>query len=115
MIALINDIKEIKIVSNDKIDSVSLKGFELKLSKQNESIYYYKTNKEIQLNKDIFININENSTRLLIGEVTLTEEFEKRYRYDGNLGYIYNKEKTEFKLFTPVAKEVILVVDNVEY
>lgn len=32
-----------------------------------------------------------------------TKQFEERYRYDGELGAIYSKEKTIFRLFSPLA------------
>ena len=35
-----------------------------------------------------------------------TLDFEKMYCYDGELGYVYTKEKTIFKVWSPVAKKI---------
>lgn len=35
-----------------------------------------------------------------------SSEFEKKYRYDGELGAIYSKEYTIFRVFTPLSSEV---------
>lgn len=37
-----------------------------------------------------------------------SEAFEKEFRYDGELGAIYSKEKTVFRVFSPLASEVIV-------
>ncbi|PKK92567.1 MAG: type I pullulanase, partial [Tenericutes bacterium HGW-Tenericutes-6] len=52
---------------------------------------------------------------LEIGVVCVTKEFEKKFRYDGKLGVNYNQSYSTFSLFSPVAKEVYVVIDNQEY
>ena len=49
-----------------------------------------------------------NATTLRSGSVVRTKEFEERYRYDGPLGFEYSKEKTSFRIWSPVAKEIII-------
>ena len=39
-------------------------------------------------------------------------EFEKKYRYDGKLGLTYSKEKSTFRLFSPFASQIILVIQK---
>lgn len=39
-------------------------------------------------------------------------EFEKKYRYDGKLGLIYSKEKSTFRLFSPFASQIILIIQK---
>lgn len=43
-----------------------------------------------------------------ISFLAMTEAFEKRYRFDGQLGAVYSKERTTFRVFTPFATLVIL-------
>ncbi len=66
----------------------------------------------IFLNKHYDIVDNHGSrVELFSGEVVRSELFDELYYYDGNdLGFSYQKEKTTFKLWTPVAKEVNLIL-----
>lgn len=115
MRALIDNLKIIKITNQTNPDyKVSLKGYKLTYVETVGSDSYYETIKEIKLNEDLIVRTPDKDLKLEIGNVTLRREFEEKYRYDGQLGYIYSKERTEFKLFTPVAREVILVLDNEE-
>lgn len=43
-----------------------------------------------------------------ISFLAMTPAFEKRYRYDGRLGAIYDKEKTVFRVFSPFATTMVL-------
>lgn len=45
-----------------------------------------------------------------ISFMALTPEFEKKYRFDGQLGAIYTKEKTTFRVFSPFSVEISLHV-----
>ena len=48
---------------------------------------------------------------LYSGEVVRTELFDELFFYDGDdLGFTYTEEKTTFKLWTPVAKEVNIIL-----
>ncbi len=62
----------------------------------------------VKLNKDYTIyDESQNRSRLRSGKIVRTALFEMMYAYEGNdLGFTYSKEKTTFKLWTPVAKEV---------
>ena len=40
------------------------------------------------------------------------DEFEKKYRYDGPLGALYSKEKTEFRIFSPLSTKMFCEVFN---
>ena len=60
-------------------------------------------NYEIETADNYFIPID-------ISFITLTDAFEKKYRYDGKLGALYTKEATTFRLFTPLANRVILLL-----
>ena len=41
-----------------------------------------------------------------------TEEYQNAYHYDGDLGVIYTKEKSTFRLWSPVSEEVNLLLYN---
>lgn len=45
-----------------------------------------------------------------ISVLAISEEFDKRYRYDGILGSIYSKEKTSFRVFSPLAESIALII-----
>lgn len=63
----------------------------------------------VELNIDYYIeDENNNRCHLQSGNVVKTYEFEKRFQYDGPLGFEYSKNKTIFRIWTPVCKEVII-------
>lgn len=43
-----------------------------------------------------------------ISFLATTQEFEKQYRFDGQLGAIYSKEETTFRVFSPLSCEITL-------
>lgn len=64
---------------------------------------------ELELNKEyIIVDEFDNVSYLQSGKVVRTKEFEDKYYCDKPLGVIYSKEGSIFRLWTPVAKEVIL-------
>lgn len=82
----------------------------------NEKKYICSITEAINLNKDyvIFDDQNERSN-LRIGSITRSQMFEMLYCYDeSNLGFKYFDDHTEFRLWTPVAKEVELELINRE-
>lgn len=51
------------------------------------------------------------NTELYTGKIVRTELFDDIYYYDGDdLGHTYHKDKTTFKLWTPVAKSIELIL-----
>ena len=78
----------------------------------------YNVSSVLKTHIDYYIFINDDiQLHLNLGKITRTPLFEKKNYTDKTLGFIYNKEWTEFRLWTPTAKEVILVLPNlkVEY
>ena len=66
----------------------------------------------IELGRDYYVidKYNEMSY-LMLGYLCRTKEFNKRYTYDGDdLGSVYNDGKLTFKVWTPTATQVRLVV-----
>ena len=75
-----------------------------------ETKYTTEVNETIQLNESYYvIDENRRLSFLRIGKVVRTELFDMMYEYNGHdLGATYTKEKTVFKLWSPVAKEIEL-------
>ncbi|MBQ3253186.1 MAG: type I pullulanase [Acholeplasmatales bacterium] len=67
----------------------------------------------IQLYKEYIVSDEDNnSTILRSGSIIRTPQFEYLFRYDGPLGVEYTKEKSIFRIWSPVAKEIILELHN---
>lgn len=67
----------------------------------------------ICLHKDYEVDIDSRVTyNLTLGKITKTARFELDNYYDGPLGFEYKKEYTIFRVWTPVAKDLRLVLIN---
>ncbi len=68
-------------------------------------------NYKIKPGKDyrVFDSLNR-AYSLDVSYLASLDEFEKKYRYDGVLGSIYSKEKTEFRVFSPLATKVFCYI-----
>ncbi|MFI3604641.1 type I pullulanase [Vagococcus fluvialis] len=68
-------------------------------------------NEVIDLQKEYYI-VTENQDKIPVGlgGVVRTSEFDETYAYDGKLGALYSKEKTDFVLWAPTASQVELVL-----
>ena len=115
MRAYIEKYNLIKIVSNEIIHKVSMRGFKGVLTRVDDSVSFFKLDKPLTLHKDYSLFVNDYAIPLEIGLITTTEEFEKQNRYDGPLGSVYNKNHTDFYVWSPVAKEIRLVLDGKKY
>lgn len=75
-----------------------------------EMKYTTEVNETIALNESYYVSDEERRLSFLrIGKVVRTELFDMMYEYDKHdLGVTYTKEKTTFKLWSPVAKEIEL-------
>lgn len=92
----------------EKLEIVSVDRYE------NHTLYKTITPYEISLEKEYEIS-TENGLRIPmnIGSIIRTESFEKMYYYDGDdLGNTYTKEKTSFKLWSPVASRVMIDIKS---
>ena len=115
MKAFIYGLRLIRVESDEYIYDISLPNLVVTWFKNDGGNQFFKTNQDIEIHALGTIQINQSIVPLHIGLVTLSDEFDKKYRYDGPLGVIYTKAYTEFYLFTPVAREVHLVVDGKTY
>jgi pullulanase len=111
----IDDFNLIRIESDEFIYSIELENNKANWLKNEGINQYFITESDINLNQNDKITINHETFPLNIGLVTLTKAFEKRFRYDGPLGFVYSKESTSFYLFSPVAKQVYLMLEDQKY
>ena len=115
MRVFIDDFELLRIESNDYIYDISIENYQIYWSKNEGMNQYFKLDRPLDLHLCDKIRINHQMYPIEIGLVTLTDAFDKKFRYEGELGSIYTPEKTTFRVFTPVAKEVYVVISNQEY
>lgn len=119
MSAKIDSLNEVSFKVNSKLSK------DIKVSlKQNDKIINSKvtinddllsgkitTNEKLDITKGYTLNIDGyTSKETTLGKIYADEVFEKLYHFDGELGSIYSKNKTEFVLWAPTAKEVKLAL-----
>lgn len=105
----------LRIESDRYIHQIAIEDHQVKWLKNDGFNQYFVTERPIELHLRDTIEINGDFYPIEIGLVTLTKEFESRFRYDGKLGYDYSPSSTRFSLFSPVAKEVNVVIDDIVY
>ena len=115
MFSFIDDFNLIRVESLEEIKSVFIEGYTLKLKSVSNGISFYETMEAIDLHTASTIIINDNKYPLNIGLVTLSEEFERRYQSDLEMGAFIIDGKTTFRFFSPVVKEAYVIVNNNEY
>jgi pullulanase len=111
----IDDFKLIRIESDIYIHSIELENNRVSWLKNEGINQFFITEIDIDLQKNDKIAVNHKTFPLQIGLVTLTKTFEQRFRYDGPLGFVYEQEATSFYLFSPVAKQVYLMLGENKY
>ncbi len=65
-------------------------------------------NKILDMTKDIYVTFGNTKALLVTGSFVRDYRFDEYYSYDGPLGIKYAKEKTTFRVWTPVARELVL-------
>ena len=75
-------------------------------------IYECKSPVDLNLGNDYYISIKDfGIVPLNVDCATEFDDFDEKFSYDGDdLGAIYSKEKTSFKLWAPLASKVVLLV-----
>jgi len=74
---------------------------------------YIVNNPNVKLNKEYYISDNYGNKGLLrSGAVVRDPLYDSMFSYDGPLGVEYSKNKTTFRLWTPVAKEIYVELIN---
>ena len=82
----------------------------------NKVHYYLKSEKELEPYKDIKLLVNPNlNVYVSLGKITRSKLFDKKYYFKDWLGFKYFKEYTIFRIWTPVSKEVRIVLKNKKF
>jgi pullulanase len=115
MRAFIDDIYTVRIEFEGVISSVKIMEQSLQWLTTEGLFQWFRTKEPIKLQHAETIEINGVSYPLHIGLVTLTDHFKALYTYDGPLGAVYFKTHTDFYVYSPVAKEIRLVLDGNTY
>ena len=115
MKAFIDDIYTVRIEYEGIIHSCKIHDESLQWVTTEGFFQWFKQSYPIKLQQAEHIEINGINIPLQIGLVTLTDAFDILYRYDGPLGAIYSKEKTDFYIYSPVAKEIKLILNGHMY
>ncbi|MDY0294187.1 MAG: type I pullulanase [Acholeplasmataceae bacterium] len=111
----IDDFQLLRVESYDYIYEINIDGYHITWLRNENGNQFFKVNKPLALHQCDKILVNGQGYPLEIGVITLNDAFDEAFRYDGRLGYEYSPTETTFRLFTPVAKEVFVVVNNESY
>ena len=95
---------------NNGIDRVQL--FVFKIEQFGDTFHINTTFKgRILLHTDYYLELKDNlSIHINLGQIMRTERFDVENYYDGPLGVEYTKEYSIFRVWSPVAKELKLVI-----
>ena len=123
--AYLDDYNCIKLIAplEAKLDNIYLKGINnsQKLVVQSVETYgpelhvFLKYNDDISLHRDYYVQLDNLNYHLKVGKITRSKRFDDDYFYDGDLGFCYHHDYTEFKVWSPVCKEVILYLNDEKY
>ncbi|MBQ8292736.1 MAG: type I pullulanase [Bacilli bacterium] len=104
---------------NNSVDNLKLNVF--KIEKYDENFHVHTTFKgRFLLHIDYFVILDENAKiHVDLGKIMRTERFDVENYYEGPLGLEYHEDYTIFRVWSPLAKEIRLVLDdksiNLEY
>ncbi len=115
MKAFIDDVYTVRIEFEGIIHSCMLNNDSLQWVTTEGLFQWFKLSHPIPLQQAEYLVVNGIRIPLQVGLVTLTDAFDAMYRYDGPLGAIYSKEKTDFYVYSPVAKEIKLILNGHVY
>jgi len=79
--------------------------------KEHDFYKFIVKNPDVLLNKDYEVGYTKGARGILrSGSIIREPKFDELFKYDGPLGMEYSKEKTIFRVWTPVAKEIYIEV-----
>ncbi len=104
----------------DEYNSVTAKGYEgpafFMDGEQETAVVFFndlcKLPFDIKLRNRYKVRIGEKEYSITYRFITHTEKFDKEHAYDGKLGTVYNREYTEFYLWSPTAYSVTVQLQN---
>jgi pullulanase len=115
MLAFIDDLNIIRVEFDGFIESITCQNKPLQWISTEGLFHWFKSEDYLPLQEVEEVIINQVKVPLKMGKVTLSKAFEALYRYDGPLGAIYTKDYTDFYVFSPVAKEIKLILNQTVY
>ena len=116
--AYLEDYQLIKVISeyytkDSRIEILNQK-IELKLIKKHTEgklhHLYFETSERLDTHIDYQILLDSELINIHLGKITRSSLFDELNYYDGELGFHYTKKGTTFRLWTPVSKEVKVVL-----
>lgn len=126
MKAYLEDFKLIKVISEKHYDlnnhyQVELLNHKYDLSLDHYEIFdnlchLYLTSKiALEPHFDLKVIIDEEQIKVELGKIARSKYFDEYYYFDDWLGFLYQEEQTTFRLWSPVAKAINIVVDQQKY
>lgn len=107
------DEKDLKILGHQKV--ITLRVFQKEYF-GNECHLSCNLIDNLILHNDYYVFINSELTyHLSLGKITRTSRFDDENYYDGPLGVEYHQEYCVFRIWTPVAKEIFLILNHQKY
>lgn len=118
--ATIEETYKINVTMSQQVDLEWLKGkvslsnmetgFDLSLDEKNDKGFWLTTASPLDLGKNYQLSIEGmDSLAVTVGGIVRTPAFDEAYAYTGELGALYEPEKTTFRLWAPTAQKVELV------
>lgn len=80
--------------------------------------YSFEGDKKASFDKDYKVQVTFEKTKatlespISVSSLFKTKAFDEAYNYDGELGAIYTKDATTFKVWSPVSKKIVLRIFN---
>lgn len=113
----IDDLYTVRLEYLGFIDNVQILSMEkpLKWKATEGAFQWFYADEMIPLHLADKILVNGKQYPLQIGLVTLTDLFDQTFQYDGPLGAVWTNEYTDFYVFSPVAKEIKLILNQQAY
>lgn len=106
------NLSEITLKGNNTDQKLRIKSSE---TYADELHLFLEYTEDISFHHDYFVVVDSLNYHLKIGKVTRTKRFETDFYYDGLLGINYHNDFTEFKIWSPVCKEIILCLNDTKY
>lgn len=120
--AYLEDYRKVKIISSiEPIGNFTISNTDVLLNLKSKYFdsqcwhAYFESSEDLNTNIDYYIAYNGEGVHIDLGAIARSDKFDVLNYYDGELGYLYNKEYTIFKLWAPVSKEVYIEINSKEY
>jgi len=69
----------------------------------------------IDFSREYFIKQDDKIYPLIFGDCVRDDEFDKKFYFSDWLGFQYSEQRTEFRIWAPIAHRVILLLNDIEF